>query len=382
MTKIHKSRRLSLHTLTLSVALSLLAACGPGPDTTKPTVSLKASSATVTTISSITLTADAKDNIGVKKVEFYRGNDKIAEDSTAPFETSVSFTAADNGNIQFSAKAYDAAGNVGESVAESVNVNIVLAVRPSEGFVVPTTLTQEFRASQPVTWSVTEASGGSITAAGVYTAPVIAGDYTVRATPATGAAVDIKVKVISTSAATNVSFEKLKTGGYNLFFRHAETGSNGSDQTGSGDSWWKSCDNTKMRQLNDQGKGDARAIGSKLKQQAIPVDRYITSELCRGFETAQLINEALQLPTSQLLQNPVLNCTGGCANAPGQDNAGIEQLLRVAPMIGKNNILVGHATTTAFSNTLGRGDAGVFEPLADGLVRFLGYVRLSDWKKP
>jgi hypothetical protein len=44
------------------------------------------------------------------------------------------------------------------------------------------TATVHNASNSAVTWSVVEAGGGSITAAGVYTAPAIPGTYTVKAT--------------------------------------------------------------------------------------------------------------------------------------------------------------------------------------------------------
>lgn len=93
-------------------------------DDQDPTVSLVSSSASVTSASSITLTASASDNVGVTKVAFYRGDTKLSEDTSAPYEATVALSAADNGTLSFTAKAYDAASNVATSSAVTVSVNI------------------------------------------------------------------------------------------------------------------------------------------------------------------------------------------------------------------------------------------------------------------
>ncbi len=105
-----------------------LAACGGGggADTTKPTVSLTASSTNVTAAGNITLTATASDNVGVARVEFYDGATKIGEDTTAPYTQDVALTAADNGTKTYTAKAFDAAGNNETSAPVSVTVNIAV----------------------------------------------------------------------------------------------------------------------------------------------------------------------------------------------------------------------------------------------------------------
>ena len=95
----------------------------PVPDTVSPTVSLSSSANPVTT-GTFTLKADAKDDTGVTKVEFYEGDTKLGEDTTAPYELPVSVKAAQNGEHTYTARAYDAAGNKGSA---SIKVTIKLA---------------------------------------------------------------------------------------------------------------------------------------------------------------------------------------------------------------------------------------------------------------
>jgi hypothetical protein len=96
----------------------------PVTDTTPPTVSLASSASSVTSAQTLTLTASASDNIGVTKVEFYRGATKLGEDTSAPFTASLALTSADNGSLGFTARAFDAAGNQADSSAVTVNVAI------------------------------------------------------------------------------------------------------------------------------------------------------------------------------------------------------------------------------------------------------------------
>ena len=110
-------------TSTLALA-TILVACPPAPDTTPPSVSLSSSVSNVTAASSITLTANATDNVGVSKVEFYDGATKLGEDSTSPFEQTIALTATNNGSRSYSAKAFDAANNSASSTAVVVAVSI------------------------------------------------------------------------------------------------------------------------------------------------------------------------------------------------------------------------------------------------------------------
>lgn len=94
------------------------------PDTTPPDVSLASSSTNVTTASTITLTATATDAVGVTQVEFYRNGALIGTDNASPFTQTQALAFTDNGTITYTAKAYDAAGNVGTSADLVVTVNI------------------------------------------------------------------------------------------------------------------------------------------------------------------------------------------------------------------------------------------------------------------
>ena len=99
-----------------------------GADVTPPTVSVLANPATVLVPGSTTLQATTSDNIGVTKVEFWRGAALIATVNAAPFQTTVNFTSADLGTVAFTAKAFDAQNN--STVSAPVNV---LVTTPSAG---------------------------------------------------------------------------------------------------------------------------------------------------------------------------------------------------------------------------------------------------------
>lgn len=96
----------------------------PPADTTNPTVSLTApaNGATVSG-TSVSLTATASDNVGVTKVEFYRGTTLLSTDTTSPYSYTWDSTSVTNGSYSLTAKAYDAADNVATSTAVSVTVD-------------------------------------------------------------------------------------------------------------------------------------------------------------------------------------------------------------------------------------------------------------------
>jgi Bacterial Ig domain len=121
-----------IRTKTKSVILSMcfglgliLIAC-TGPESVKeiPSFNLISSKAEISSAESISLTASVAD--GVTRVEFFRGTTKLGEDTQAPFTQVVPLTNADNGELAFSARAFDATGLVGASKQVSVTVGIFL----------------------------------------------------------------------------------------------------------------------------------------------------------------------------------------------------------------------------------------------------------------
>jgi hypothetical protein len=129
-------------------------------DTSAPSVSISnpASGAKYTKAQTIAITANAQDNVGVSKVEFYEGSALKATDTSAPYSYSWSCQQADNGLHSFTAKAYDAAGNVNTSAAVAVSVDIQTG--PAE-YTAPVLESVEVSGNDfIVSWSLPESSFG------------------------------------------------------------------------------------------------------------------------------------------------------------------------------------------------------------------------------
>jgi hypothetical protein len=115
---------------------TLLMGCSPTDpvpvgDTTPPNISLSAAPASLNIGGTATVTAVATDDTGVTKVEFYNGTTKISEDTTAPYEATVTLSAT----TTITAIAYDAADNkasatttvsVGDLTAPTVTLKAAL----------------------------------------------------------------------------------------------------------------------------------------------------------------------------------------------------------------------------------------------------------------
>ena len=98
----------------------------PPPDTVRPTVSITspATSKTYTKPQTVTIFANASDNVSVATVAFYDDSTLKGTTTTPPYGYSWSFIAADNGSHVWTARAYDLAGNCSTSRAVSLTVSI------------------------------------------------------------------------------------------------------------------------------------------------------------------------------------------------------------------------------------------------------------------
>jgi uncharacterized protein (TIGR03118 family) len=97
------------------------------PDTVAPVVALTAPAAGDVS-GTVTVSANATDNVGVARVEFYAGVNNIGTDLTAPYSVQWNTTGI-TGVQQLTAKAFDGAGNTTTSTA--VPVNVVVAAAPT-----------------------------------------------------------------------------------------------------------------------------------------------------------------------------------------------------------------------------------------------------------
>jgi hypothetical protein len=143
---------------------------GVATDTVKPTVSLTAPTATTfTSAQTVAISANASDNVGVTRVEFYDGTTLLEPaDTTAPYSYNWVITSANNGAHSLTAKAYDAAGNVVTSAPVSVTVNIGTSdtVKPTVSLTAPAATT--FTSAQTVAINATASDNVGVTRVEFY----------------------------------------------------------------------------------------------------------------------------------------------------------------------------------------------------------------------
>jgi len=104
------------------------------------------------------------------------------------------------------------------------------------------------------------------------------------------------------SFADETLWSLLQGGGQVILIRHAVTTPGSGDPPG-----FKLDDCSTQRNLTDEGRAHARAIGEEFRRRNIPVERVLSSPWCRCLETARLafgrVDEQVQ-PLSNLFGRP------------------------------------------------------------------------------
>ena len=165
-------------------------------------------------------------------------------------------------------------------------------------------------------------------------------------------------------------------GGYVVYFRHAETDWSQRDRIDSQASL-ASCDAARMRQLSDQGRATARAVGAAMRRLGIPVSAVYASEYCRCVETADLLDVGPVETTRDILNMRAAQYAGGHAALA----AAARMRLSTSPPLGSNVVLVAHGNVfMAVANTRPpEGGAAIVSPTGEGRFEVVGMLSARDW---
>jgi subtilisin family serine protease len=104
---------------------SLFGGAPPPPpgDTTPPTTSITSPGNGATVSGTVTVSANASDNVGVTRVELFVDGSLHSTDTSSPYSFSWNTTSVSNGGHSLQTRAYDAAGNTGSSSTVNVTVS-------------------------------------------------------------------------------------------------------------------------------------------------------------------------------------------------------------------------------------------------------------------
>lgn len=170
----------------------------------------------------------------------------------------------------------------------------------------------------------------------------------------------------------------LRSGGYNIYFRHVATDWSQSDRVDKRDDWLD-CDATRMRQLSAAGRDDARAIGSAMRKLAVPVGEVLASPYCRTMETARLMDVGEVQPSTDVMNLRSASYFGGRAAIV----ATAQRLLSTLPPDGTNRVIVAHGNVAREATPVypGEGEGVVFEPDGKDGFRLVGRLTPADWQR-
>ncbi|WP_066497738.1 S8 family serine peptidase [Abyssisolibacter fermentans] len=128
----------------------------PSDDTIAPTCDLTSPANGETVNETVILSADASDNEGISRVEFYVDDNKVGTDVSSPYSINWDSTTVSNGSHTILAKAFDIAGNIDTSTI-TVNVENEIVVS-----YVTDTFSERLRKSTSIDYNIDVTAAGTI----------------------------------------------------------------------------------------------------------------------------------------------------------------------------------------------------------------------------
>ncbi|MBV9565867.1 MAG: histidine phosphatase family protein, partial [Bradyrhizobium sp.] len=136
------------------------------------------------------------------------------------------------------------------------------------------------------------------------------------------------------------------------------------------------------RQLTDQGRAQAEAIGEAMRRLKIPVAMVLTSTLQRAIDTGTLLGFGEIQATTDLTES-------GPSISPDENERRaqvLRHLVSVHPPADNNVVIVTHKPNivAAFGNDwsgIREGEASVFEPDGKGGFKLVATVQADAWSR-
>jgi hypothetical protein len=193
------------------------------------------------------------------------------------------------------------------------------------------------------------------------------------ATPVASVPAAAQSAATATPAATQLSgralADALRRGGYVLYFRHTSTDFGQNDQ---GMTSYEDC--ATQRNLTEQGRAEARAIGAAIARLKIPIGDVLASPYCRTLETGWLM-------FGRATPSPAVR--GGPAAPQDPDRyAELRKLLSTPIGGGVNLAIASHGNpfrAVAGTPYLAEGEAAVVVPLGPQGFRVVARIPKDGW---
>ncbi len=171
--------------------------------------------------------------------------------------------------------------------------------------------------------------------------------------------------------------DALRTGGYVIVLRHGATVS---DQANTDSMSRKNV--PAQRQLNDEGRAQAKSIGETMRRLKIPVGLVLTSTTQRAVDTGRLLGFGDVTATPELTES-------GAEISPDERNRraqALRKLVSERPPADNNLVIVSHKPNIvdAFGKDwldVHEGEASVFEPDRNGGYQLIARIQANEWSK-
>jgi hypothetical protein len=182
----------------------------------------------------------------------------------------------------------------------------------------------------------------------------------------------LAMMLVASAAVAEPSAEvlaQLRQGGYVLFLRHTST------DFSQDDSRMKSFEDcATQRNLTDNGRAEARALGEHVKRLKIPIGVVLASPFCRTMETARLAFGKARATN---------DVRGGPLSADDLKRyEPLRLLLGTKPAAGTNTVLSSHGNpfrAVAGPPYLAEGEIAVVRPEGGEKFSVVARIRLADW---
>ncbi len=170
--------------------------------------------------------------------------------------------------------------------------------------------------------------------------------------------------------------DALRAGGYNIYFRHAQTDWSQGDAIDSLEDT-RSCDGARVRQLSDEGRTVSTRVGEAIRALRVPVGRVLASPYCRTMKTASLMAVGEVEATDDLMNLRSAHFVGGREAVIGRARA----LLASEPAAGTNTVLVAHGNVARNATPVYPDEAEgvVFRPNGAGGFELVARISPARW---
>jgi phosphohistidine phosphatase SixA len=169
---------------------------------------------------------------------------------------------------------------------------------------------------------------------------------------------------------------QMKSGGFNIYFRHAETDwtqLDGVDAPGD----WRSCDPTRIRQLSDIGRRNASRVGKAIRALDLPIGKVFASPYCRTMETATIMEIGIVESSNDIINLRVADYFGG----RGAVIETARRALATKPASGTNSVFVAHGNVVREATLIYPAEAEgvVFRPDGVGGIDYVARLTPDQW---